>query len=118
MFAPLYCATTSRRQEVPQPVAKQSASFLELEAGMAAPSDEASALFAAKSPMQRLIITPVKLLFDAIWHLLAYIAGVFLVGGILVNVVISLATTGSTGVTDPTSWAIVQPLFAHPEYAL
>jgi tetratricopeptide (TPR) repeat protein len=52
------------------------------------------------------------------WHLLAFIVGAIVVGGMLVNVLISLATTGSSGLSDPTTWTISRLLLAHPIYAL
>ncbi len=75
-------------------------------------------LFPPPSFAQRFILTPLKRLFDAIWHVLAYIIGVILIGGILVNILISFATTGSPGLADPTSWAISRPLLANPVYSL
>lgn len=74
-------------------------------------------LFPPPSFAQRFVLTPLKRIFDAIWHVLAYIIGVILIGGILVNVLISLATTGSPGLADPTSWTISRPLLANPIYS-
>jgi hypothetical protein len=56
--------------------------------------DEATTLLATRSATQRLLVTPVKLVVDAIWHLLAYLVGVLVIGGALVNRVISLPREG------------------------
>lgn len=75
-------------------------------------------LFQSSSFVHRFVITPLMRLFDAIWHVLAYIVGVIIIGGILVNVLISLATTGSPGLADPATWAISRPVLAHPAHSL
>jgi hypothetical protein len=77
-----------------------------------------AALFQSPSFAQRFILTPFKRFFDAIWHVLAYIVGVIVVGGILVNILTSLATTGSPGLADPTTWAISRPILANPTFSL
>jgi len=66
---------------------------------------------------QRLITKPLKRFFDFIWHVVAKIVGAVIIGGLLVNVLVSLATTGTSGVADPSTWAISQPLLAYPIYA-
>lgn len=75
-------------------------------------------LFESNSFARRYILKPLMRLFDAIWRLIYFIVGAIFFGGILVNVVISLATTGTLGFTDPATWPIVRPFLASPMYAL
>jgi tetratricopeptide (TPR) repeat protein len=82
------------------------------------PDSKAVELFQPPSLARRLFLTPLQLLFDGIWHLLYFIIGGILIGGILVNVVLSLVTTGTLGLTDPTTWAISHPILAYPTYSL
>ncbi len=77
-----------------------------------------AALFQSPSFAQRFILTPLRRFFDAIWHVLAYIIGVIVIGGFLVNILTSLATSGSPGLADPTKWAISRPILANPAYSL
>lgn len=75
-------------------------------------------LFESVSFARRFILKPLMRLFDAIWRLLYFIVGAIIFGGVLVNVLISLATTGTLGFADPATWPIVRPFLASPMYAL
>jgi tetratricopeptide (TPR) repeat protein len=62
----------------------------------------------------RFIFNPVRILLDAMWHLLAVIISTVLVGGLLVNVLISLLTIGTPGLADPRGWVAIRLLISHP----
>jgi tetratricopeptide (TPR) repeat protein len=49
-----------------------------------------------------------------LWHVIWWVWGSLLVGGLLVGAVISLATTGTSGLSDPRTWIVIHPLLAHP----
>ncbi len=60
------------------------------------------------------VLLPGIKLFDRIWHLLLYILGAILLTNVIFNVVSSVATTGTVGQIDPSTWVVVQQLAAHP----
>jgi tetratricopeptide (TPR) repeat protein len=63
------------------------------------------------------VIGPITAVFDIAWHVLAFIVGAVIIGGILVNIVISLITTGTLGVGDPRTWATFRLLVEQPLYS-
>ncbi len=50
------------------------------------------------------------------WKLIWWLWSTVIVGGFIVSVIVSYATTGTNGFKnpDPRSWFIIRPLFAHP----
>ncbi len=54
-------------------------------------------------------------LFARLWRVILWIWGTVIVGGFLIGVVfVSLVTKGTSGLTDPRTWVVIQPLLAHP----
>src|SRR5947209_1006015 len=53
---------------------------------------------------------------DWLCHIIGWIWSTVIVGGLLVSVLISYATAGTTGLTklDPRTWFVVHPLLAYP----
>lgn len=62
-----------------------------------------------------LIWEPLTFVLDGLWRAIRFAVGAVIVGGILVNVVISLLTTGSIGLADPRTWPLMRPFLTHPE---
>src|SRR3989442_8725440 len=58
--------------------------------------------------------TPVIALFAHLWHVIWWVWSTVIVGGLLVGMIISFATNGTSGLTDPSTWVVIQPLLAHP----
>jgi hypothetical protein len=52
-------------------------------------------------------------LFARLWHVIWWIWTTVIVGGLLVGIIISLATNGTSGLTDPSTWVVVHSLLAH-----
>ena len=58
--------------------------------------------------------TRVIALFARLWIVIGWVWGTVIVGGFLIGVVfVSLVTKGTSGLTDPRTWVVVQPLLAH-----
>ncbi|HEY7021197.1 MAG TPA: hypothetical protein VH349_08770 [Ktedonobacterales bacterium] len=55
---------------------------------------------------------------DSLWHSLSFIFGGVIVGGILVNTMISLLSTGTIEFDSPSRWGIVQLITANPVLGL
>src|SRR5436853_167451 len=53
-------------------------------------------------------------LFARLWRVIWWIWTTIIVGGLLVGIIISLATNGTSGLTAPSTWVVIQPLLAHP----
>jgi tetratricopeptide (TPR) repeat protein len=49
-----------------------------------------------------------------LWHVIWWVWSSLLVGGLVVGALISLATTGTSGLSDPRTWVVIHPLLAHP----
>jgi tetratricopeptide (TPR) repeat protein len=59
--------------------------------------------------------TRVIALFARLWRIIWWVWGTVIVGGFLIGVVfVSLVTKGTSGLTDPRTWVVIQPLLAHP----
>src|SRR5947199_1370134 len=59
--------------------------------------------------------TRVIALFARLWRVIWSIWTTVIVGGFLVGVIlISFLIKGTTGLTDPRTWVVIQPLLAHP----
>ncbi len=54
---------------------------------------------------------------DGYWRVVRWLGTSIVLGGLAISMVISFATTGSPGLTDPTTWPIVQLFLAYPEIA-
>src|SRR5947209_13950884 len=57
--------------------------------------------------------TRVIALFARLWRVIWWVWSTVIVGGLLVGIIISLATNGTSGLTDPHTWVVIQPLLAH-----
>jgi tetratricopeptide (TPR) repeat protein len=68
----------------------------------------------ASAVIHKYFTSPIRWSLDKVWHFLAYIIVVFLLGNVLFNIIWSLATTGSLGIADPTTWVVLQPILLHP----
>src|SRR3989442_6276524 len=58
--------------------------------------------------------TPVIALFAHLWHVIWWVWSTVIVGGRVVGMIISFATNGTSGLTDASTWVVIQPLLAHP----
>src|SRR5215831_3200766 len=52
---------------------------------------------------------------QAYWRVIRWLGTSIVLGGLAISVLISFATTGSPGLTDPNSWPIVQLFLGYPE---
>ena len=52
--------------------------------------------------------------FAWLWRFIGWIWSTLIVGGLLVGILISLATKGTSGLADPRTWVVIRPLLAHP----
>jgi hypothetical protein len=76
-----------------------------------------------KTPRRRLFSTihprhpfwgKVIALFAALWQIVWWIRTTLIIGGLVSGALVAYATSGSTGLTAPTTWIVVRPLLAHP----
>jgi tetratricopeptide (TPR) repeat protein len=55
---------------------------------------------------------------NLLWHVIGWIWGSVIIGGFIINIVISFVSTGTSGLSDPRSWFLVKPLLAYPVQSL
>jgi hypothetical protein len=68
--------------------------------------------------LKQWVLRPIVFVLDRIWIVFGYVVGAVIVGGILVNIFISLITTGTLGLTDPRTWAVMRVLLTQPVYGV
>src|SRR5437016_3245108 len=53
-----------------------------------------------------------------LWRIIWWVWSTIIVGGLLVGIIISLSTNGTSGLADPRTWVVIQPLLAHPQLTI
>src|SRR5437764_15279112 len=53
-----------------------------------------------------------------LWRVIWWVWSTIIVGGLLVGIIISLSTKGTSGLGDPRTWVVIQPLVAHPQLTI
>jgi len=65
----------------------------------------------------RTITKPALIFLDGLWRFLVFAVVTVIAGGFVQNVATSLVTTGSPGISDPSTWAVARPVVDHPHEA-
>jgi len=63
------------------------------------------------------VVSTVANVLDGYWRIVRWLGTSIVLGGIAISMLISFATTGSPGLTDPTTWPTVQLFLAYPDVA-